>query len=1054
MIKAIIRASLNNRLMVLMFTGLLIVGGLRAMHSLPVDVVPDLTNAQVQILTKLPGLAPSEVEKFVTFPIEQAMAGIPKLQNIRSLSQFGLSAVTVVFEEGTDINWARRRISQRLAIAREEIPKGLNKPLMGPLSTGLGEIYQFELKSSRHTPMQLRSILDWYVAPPLRLVKGVVEINSFGGKLKTYEVQLNAKHLRMYGISPGAVYKALEEGHLNVGGGYITRAGEQYIVRGEGLLKSLQDIEEIPLKTAKHGTPVYIKDVAKVRYAPMIRQGAVTRDGKEVVTATVMMLQGANAAFVIQRVQKKLDEIKAGLPKGVEVSVFYNRSDLVTRTIRTVSKNLIEGGVLVVIILFLLLGNLRGGLLVAATIPLSMLFAFICMRWIGISGNLMSLGAIDFGIIVDGSVVMIEHIVLFFTLNRMQASPLEKTKEAAQEVGRPIVFSVVIIMVVYLPILTLQGTEGKLFRPMAWTLLFALGGALVLSLTLMPVLASYVFRGPLHEKETWLLRIFRALYQPLLRLTLRFRFSVLGLSFVTFVVSVWLVMGMGANFIPRLDEGMLALQASRLPSVSLEESIQHTKRIERILRELPEIRSVVSKTGRAEVATDPMGVFFSDIFVVLEPAKQWRKGMTTARLVKEMEKKLKAESPANNYSFSQPIQLRTAELLSGVRSEVAVKVFGDDLKQLQKSAESVVNILKKVPGAADVMAEPSIGLPYLRIQLNRRESSRHGISDSKVLQVIEAIGGKTVGVIFDGQKRFDLRVRFQKKDRRRLSAIRQLPVQTPQGTTLPLAQLAHIWFENGPLQIQREQGRRRVTIQMNVRGRDLASFVRDAQAKLKLALQTKAAYLPEGSFLTWGGQFEQLQSASKRLMVVVPIALFLIFMLLQMTFHSTRLSVIIFLNVPMAVSGGVFALKLRGMPLSISAAIGFIALSGIAVMNGVLLMSAIRQYQESGHTRLRSVWDGSMSRLRPVLMTALTDAIGFMPMALSTSAGAEVQRPLATVVIGGILTSTALTLLVLPAVYSLWGLPSSEETESTETARNDHGSPESAVPSETNNSIP
>ncbi len=1033
MIKAIIHASLNNRLMVLMLTGLLVVAGLRAMYTLPVDVVPDLTNAQVQILTKLPGLAPSEVEKFVTFPIEQAMAGIPKLQNIRSLSQFGLSAITVVFEEGTDINWARRRISQRLAIAREEIPKGFNKPLMGPLSTGLGEIFQFELKSSRHTPMQLRSILDWYVAPPLRLVKGVVEINSFGGKLKTYEVQLNAQKLRMYGISPGVVYKALEEGHLNVAGGYITRSGEQYIVRGEGLLKSLQDIEGLPLKTAKHGTPVYVRDVAKVQYAPMIRQGAVTRDGKEVVTATVMMLQGANAAFVIQRVKKKLSEIKAGLPKGVEVSVFYNRSDLVDRTIRTVRNNLLEGGVLVLVILFLLLGSFRGGLLVAATIPLSMLFAFVCMRWVGISGNLMSLGAIDFGIIVDGSVVMIEHIVLVFTLNKMQASPLEQAREAAKNVGRPIVFSVFIIMVVYLPILTLQGTEGKLFRPMAWTLLFALGGALILSLTLMPVLASYVFRGPLKVKDTWLLRLFRALYLPLLRLTLRFRLSFVGLSLVTFVVSVGLLLGMGANFIPRLDEGMLALQASRLPSVSLEESIQHTTRIERILRELPEIQSVVSKTGRAEVATDPMGVFFSDIFVVLEPQSQWRKGMTTARLVKEMEKKLKAESPANNYSFSQPIQLRTAELLSGVRSEIAVKVFGDDLKKLQKSAESIVQVLRKVPGAADVMAEPSIGLPYLRIQLNRREISRYGISDSHVLQVIEAIGGKTVGVIFDGQKRFDLRVRFQKKDRSRLSAIRQLPVRTPQGTTLPLAQLAHIWFEDGPLQIQREQGRRRVTIQMNVRGRDLATFVREAQAKLKQAIQKKAVSLPEGSFVTWGGQFEQLESASKRLMIVVPIALFLIFMLLQMTFNSVRLSIIIFLNVPMAVSGGVFALKLRGMPLSISAAIGFIALSGIAVMNGVLLMSAIRELQESGLSRVRSVWEGSMGRLRPVLMTALTDAIGFMPMALSTSAGAEVQRPLATVVIGGILTSTALTLLILPAVYSLWGIPSSGEMDSEET---------------------
>ena len=1040
MIKSLIDISLKNRLIVLLCTGLLVAGGLGAFYQLPVDAVPDLTNVQVQVFTKLPGMAPEEVEKFVTFPVEQAMAGIPKLKQIRSLSQFGLSFITVVFDEGTDIYWARRQISQRLAVAREEIPEGMGKPLMGPLTTGLGEIFQFEVKSKKHTSMQLRDILDWYIAPPLRLVKGVVEVNSFGGKLKTFEVQLDTRKLQQYRLTVGEIYKALRDGHLNVGGGYIVKAGEQYIVRGEGLLKTLKDVESIPIRTAPHGAPIYIRNVAKVRLAPMIRQGAVTRDGRgEAVTGTIMMLQGSNAALVVQRVKKKLSELKVGLPKDVTIDVFYDRSKLVKRTLSTLRNNLLEGGLLVVVILFLLLGNLRGGLLVAATIPLSLLFAFICMRWMGISGNLMSLGAIDFGIIVDGSVVIIEHVVLSFGVKQLAGrSPVEGVRTAAHEVARPIVFSVMIIMIVYLPILTLQGTEGKLFRPMAWTLLFALGGALLLSLTLVPVLASYVFRGPLVTRETVLMRFFRWCYRPVLRLVLRFRYTTVILAAGVFIMSLWWLSGMGANFVPKLDEGMIALQANRLPSVSLEESIRHTTRIERVLKKIPEVRSVISKTGRAEITTDPMGVFFSDIYVTLEPKSKWRRGLSTPMLVKEMKQRLKRESPANNYAFSQPIALRTAELLSGVRADVALKIFGDDLKILPKSAQAIAKILRKVPGAGDVIVEPTIGLPYLRIQLNRREISRHGIADKQVLDTIQAIGGTNVGLIFEKEKRFALRVRFRKEDRARLAAIRRLPIRTASGTMLPLAQLAHIWYEEGPLQIQREQGRRRVTIQLNVRGRDLASFVAEAKKRVKESLAKGKLPFPEGSFITWGGQFEQLESASKRLMIVVPVALLLIFMLLMLTFHSVRLSFMIFLNVPMAVSGGIFALQLRGLPLSISAAVGFIALSGIAVMNGVLLISAIRQLQQSGKSRRAAAGIGAMERLRPVLMTALTDAIGFLPMAVASSAGAEVQRPLATVVIGGILTSTALTLVILPAVYSLWGERGKKELDKSTVEQNSH----------------
>ena len=591
-----------------------------------------------------------------------------------------------------------------------------------------------------------------------------------------------------------------------------------------------------------------------------------------------------------------------------------------------------------------------------------------------------------------------------------------------------IIIVVMIIMIVYLPILTLQGTEGKLFRPMAWVLLFALAGALLFSLTLMPVLATYVFPDTIESQETFLMRFFRWLYTPLLSLVLRFRIVTMAGAVVVFFVSVWVVSGMGANFMPKLDEGMIAMQANRLPSVSLEESIRHTTRIERVLKQLPEITSVISKTGRAEVATDPMGVFFSDIYITLKPKAQWRSGLTNETLVKEMQALLKRQSPANNYSFSQPIALRTAELLSGVRADVALKIFGDDLKQLPKSANAIASILRKIPGAGDVLVEPSIGLPYLRIVLNRKEISRHGLSDKQVLDTIEAIGGKTVGMIFEKEKRFALRVRFQKRDRERLAAIRRLPIKTASGQSLPLGQLAHIWFEDGPLQIQREQGRRRVTIQLNVRGRDLASFIAEAKTRVNKAIQEKTISFPEGGFLTWGGQFEQLESASKRLLFVVPLALLLIFVLLQMTFNSVRMSMLIYLNVPFAVSGGIFALWIRGMALSISAAVGFIALSGIAVMNGVLLISAIRQRQSTGERQTEAIKEGAMLRLRPVLMTALTDAIGFVPMALSASAGAEVQRPLATVVIGGIFTSTILTLLVLPAVYSKWGLQTDTDT--------------------------
>ncbi len=1020
---SIIQLSLRQRMLIIILAGLLVAVGIDSLYRLPMGAVPDLTNTQVQILTQSKGLAPEEVERLITFPIEQAMSGIPRLEKVRSLSQFGLSSITVVFKEGTDIHWARQQISQRLALARAEIPSGYGTPSMGPLSTGLGEILQFEVKSQRHTPMQLRTMLDWYIVPPLRTVQGVVEVNSFGGFLLTYEVQINVQRLLMYNLTLHDVSHALKANNANVGGGYIAKSGEQYIIRGEGMLRNPKHIGLIPVKTRKDGTPILIRQLGKVRPAPMVRQGAVTRDGRgEAVTGIVMLLQGENARFVIQRIHKRLKQIQQGLPEGVTLDVFYDRSRLIHRTLGTVQTNLWEGGLLVIIVLFLLLGNLRGGLLVALSIPLSLLFAFICMRWVGISGNLMSLGAIDFGIIVDGSVVMVEHIIFALGTRKLaNADSFEAVSVSAREVSRPIVFAVAIITIVYLPILTLQGTEGKLFKPMAWTVIFALLGSLLLTLTLVPVLAGFLFRKGAVDKETFLTRAMRRLYKPALRWALRYRYTITVVAAVLFLGSLVLLFRMGSVFIPRLDEGALAIQASRLPSVSLEESIRHTTRMEKVLKSFPEVKSVISKTGRPEIATDPMGVYLTDIIITLHPRSSWRSGWDTQRLVNAMKVKMEANVPGNNYAFSQPIELRTAELVAGVSSDVAVKIFGDDMDKLRATANAIAKVARRVRGAADVVVETTAGQPYLRARLNRMAMGRYGISAETVLHAIEVIGGKTVSFLFQGDKRFALRVRYRPEDRVNLNTLQNIPVRGANGVTVKLGQLAYLWVENGPVQIQREQARRFITVEVNVRGQALSTFVNDLKSQIGIAIQKKRVKLPTGYFLEWGGQYENLERASKRLLIVVPLALLLIFLLLQMNFGSVRLSAMIYLNIPMAATGGILALQLRGLPLSISAGIGFIALFGIAVMNGVVLVSAIQAREQEGHTVVAAVWYGAMERLRPVLMTALTDAIGFLPMAISTTAGAEVQRPLATVVIGGVFTSTFLTLFVLPAMYTYWG---------------------------------
>lgn len=1022
MLNRLFEFSLTHRFLVFVFAGLLVVLGVYFMRILPIDAVPDVTPNQVLILTNAPGLGPVEVEKFITFPVETAMSGLPGIELIRSVSRFGLSAVTVYFDEGMDIYFCRRLVMERLPRARGAIPPGFGAPEMGPISTGLGEIFQFEVKGEGRSLMELRTVLEWDVAFKLRSVPGVVEVNTYGGELQTYELQLDASKLVAYDLPIGQVFEALARNNANSGGAYIEHAQEQYLIRGEGLVQTLEDIENIVVATRHDGRPIYLRNLGRARYAPMVRQGAVTKDGRgETVTGIVMMLIGENGRVVVNRVKEKLEQIGKSLPPGVTIEPYYDRTDLVRRTIMTVATNLTEGALLVVAVLFLLLGNLRGGLIVATAIPLSMMVAFTGMVAAGISGNLMSLGAIDFGLIVDGSVVMIENSIRHLGERRQRAGqegPMSAEEmrgvilESGREVLRPIFFAVGIIIIVYLPILTLQGIEGKMFIPMALTVVFALSGSLILAFTLTPVLASLFLRKGITEKETWIIRQVKRWYRPLLDRAMRHPAVTGGTAAALFAASLGVASFMGAEFIPKLDEGTIALQAWRLPSVSLEESIRSTTRIERVLMPFPEVTSVVSRTGRPEIATDPMGVEISDIYVFLKPDDEWTTAETKDGLIEAMDAALKKAVPGTKFSYSQPIELRVQELIAGVRSDIAINVFGEDMETLKDLGDRIVRVVSAVPGAADTKAEQVAGMPYLRVIIDRGAIGRYGINASQILETVEAIGGRIVGQVVKGNRRFFMQVRFSPEDRQNFERIRQIRVADARGRLIPITQLADIRIDKGLAQISREDIHRRLAVETNVRGRDLASFVADAQRAVD-----RSVSLPEGYWIEWGGQFEQLQRASKRLTIVVPIALFLIFVLLYSTFNSVRPAILIYLNVPMAATGGIFALALRGMPFSISAGVGFVALFGIAVLNGVVLMSYVLDLRKQGRSAAQAAFEGALIRVRPVLMTALVASLGFLPMALSTSAGAEVQRPLATVVIGGLVTSTALTLLVLPSLY-------------------------------------
>ncbi len=1046
----LIAFSIRQRWLVILATVGMAALGVVNFGRLPIDAVPDITNVQVQINTAVTALSPVEVEKRITFPVEWAMSGIPNVEQVRSLSRYGLSQVTVIFKDGTDTHFARQLVNQRLQEARESLPSGV-EPTMGPISTGLGEIFMWTVEAdsgarkpdgTAYTLTELRTLQDWVVRPQVRTVSGVTEVNSIGGFEKQFHVTPTPAKLLAHGLTFRDVFEALARNNDNAGAGYIEHFDEQYLIRATGLVQSLEDIGSIVLRT-KDGTPIHVRDVASVALGEQLRTGAGTHQGREAVVGTAIMLLGENSRTVSRRVAAKMTEVNRSLPDGVRVRTVYDRTYLVDATLKTVRTNLLEGALLVIVVLLLLLGNFRAALIVALAIPLSMLFAITGMVQRGISGNLMSLGAIDFGIIVDGAVVLVENIVRRFAhrqreLGRLMSydERLEEAFHSAREVAKPVLFGVGIIMIVYLPILTLSGIEGKMFKPMAAVVLLALAGALVLTFTFVPAAVATFLTGRVAEEENPLLRAIRRVYGPTLVWSLRYR-RALALGAGLIVVGCGLLAGtMGSEFVPKLGEGALAIQPARIPSISLRTSIAMQGKVEDLLRrEFPdEVADVFARTGTAEIATDPMGPNVSDTYVMLTPKATWRRAKTQEQLAELMEERLQLLR-GQNFEISQPIELRFNELIAGVRSDVAVKVFGDDLDVLTANANRIAGIVSSVPGAADIKVEQTSGLPVLTVDVDRQAIARYGLNVADVQEVVStAMGGGKAGQVFEGDQRFDLIVRLPDDMRRDLHALENLPIplptaEAPSSTVslisrshaaahpgyVPLGAVAKITLEEGPNQISREDGKRRVVVQANVRGRDLGSFVAEAQRRVSAEVT-----LPPRYWLRWGGQFENLAAARNRLMIVVPLALFLIFILLFMTFGSVPQALLVFTGVPLALTGGVIALWMRGLPLSISAGVGFIALSGVAVLNGLVMVSFINDLRTRGVPLDSAIREGSLTRLRPVLMTALVASLGFVPMALAHGTGAEVQRPLATVVIGGIVSSTLLTLIVLPALYLLF----------------------------------
>ncbi|SPP66042.1 efflux RND transporter permease subunit [Nitrospira lenta] len=1008
--------SLRYRFFTLVAASLVIVIGLWSFSHLTIDAMPDLTPVQVQVLTLSPALGPVEVEQFITFPIEASLSGLPALRELRSVSRYGLSAVTAIFEDRVDIYRARQLVTERLARAMERIPAEYGRPLVGPLTTGLGEVYQFTLKGQGYSPMALRTLLEWEIGMRLRAVPGVVEVNIWGGEPQQFQVIVDPAKLLSYKLSLRQVFEALERNNAIAGGGYIERHREQLLIRGEALATQVADLARIVVAHGPGGVPIYIADLAEVKEASALRIGAATAMGHgETVIGMVQMLAGENAQQVVERVKARVKEIEATLPPGVTIEPYYDRTLLVSQVMRTVRNNLLEGGLLVIAVLFLFLGDLRAGVIVAAAIPLSMLIAFSGMMQAGLSGNLMSLGAIDFGLLVDGSVVMVDSILRRLAKHGAMSREerLNEILAAGRDILRPMTLAVTIIILVYVPILALTGIEGKMFRPMALTVILALAGSLLLAVTVTPLLAFWFVRAPSGRKDTRLFERLRRAYEPCLRWATARPTWVVTPAVGLFVASLGIGAWIGLEFVPRLDEGDLAIQVWRLPSVSLNESVKNALDVERVLRTFPEVVQVVSRTGSPEVATDVMGVELSDVFVNLKPQHEWTTARTREDLIAAMKPAILDAVPGVGLGFTQPIEMRFNELIAGTRSDLAVKIFGPDLDVLRRQAESVARVLETVRGAADVKVEQVAGLPLLRVIVDREQIARYGLTADDVLTLVRTTRvGRVVGTVVQGPRRFDLVVRLADSASADPAALGNLLIPTAQGELVPLSRVAAIRVDTGPAQISREHVQRRIVVENNIRGRDLGSFVAEAQRAV-----SREVSLPTGYELTWGGQYQHLQEAASRLAIVVSITLLLILGVLSVIFSAMRPALLIFLNVPLALSGGVLALWLRGLPLSISAVIGFIALFGIAVLNGVVLVSHIRQLETEGLSTEDAVRQGAMDRLRPVLMTALVASLGFLPMAVAASMGAEVQRPLATVVIGGLITSTLLTLLVIPAVY-------------------------------------
>ena len=1036
MFEKLIRFAIDQRwLVMLMVLGMAALGAYNY-QRLPIDAVPDITNVQVQVNTAAPGYSPLESEQRITFPVETAMAGLPDLEQTRSISRYGLSQVTVIFKDGTDIYFARQLVNERIQEAKDKLPPGI-APAMGPISSGLGEIYMWTVESepgalkadgTPYTATDLREIQDWIIKPQLRNVPGVTEINTIGGNAKEFQVAPDTSKLMAHGLSLADLVQALERNNASVGAGYIERSGEQYLIRAPGQVSNIADIENIVIGTPQ-GVPLRVADVAKVLIGKELRTGAATENGREVVLGTVFMLLGENSRIVSQAVDKRMAEINKSLPAGVTATTVYDRTVLVDKAIATVKKNLIEGALLVIAILFLFLGNIRAALLTAMVIPLAMLFTFTGMVTNKVSANLMSLGALDFGIIIDGAVVIVENCVRRLAhAQGIAGRPLTRNErfhevfEASKEARRPLLFGQLIIMVVYLPIFALTGVEGKMFHPMAYTVVAALLGAMILSVTFIPAAVALFIGNKVDEKENRLMVWAKRGYRPMLGWAMLNKPLVLTIAAVSVALSGLIATRMGSEFIPSLNEGDVALHALRIPGTSLTQAIEMQSELERVLKTFPEVDKIFAKIGTAEIATDPMPPNVADNFVMLKPISEWPDPTRSkADLVAAMQVAV-MKIPGNNYEFTQPIQMRFNELISGVRSDVAVKVFGDDMDVMNATAAEISEVLESIPGAADVKVEQTTGLPMLTLNIDRSKASRLGLNVNDIQEALSiAVGGREAGLVFQGDRRFDILVRLPDEARGNLDAIRRIPIRLPiadGAAGLPgyvqLGDVATLDIAPGPNQISREDGKRRVVVTANVRGRDIGSFVTEAQAKLDAQVK-----IPTGYWTTWGGTFEQLQSAAKRLQIVVPVALLLVFVLLFVMFGNIKDGLLVFTGVPFALTGGIVALWLRDIPLSISAGVGFIALSGVAVLNGLVMISFIRSLRDNGMPLDQAIDEGALTRLRPVLMTALVASLGFVPMALATGTGAEVQRPLATVVIGGILSSTVLTLLVLPLLYRL-----------------------------------